>query len=317
MSKLPLPALAGLVRLALGIAYSRAMESGLSLSRKTTACPTLDMSITKAVDQSRLSSTAQTRSKVRALIFRCLLFAIALLPGLCRADSAFVPVFIDARTEAKLGPFPYDRAVLASAMTAFEKLGAKGVVMKFFLDQAKSNGDSALAAAMAKLPTVLQARCDDTEARPNALDARFSSVANLKMQFAVSCKSGWIPLPVLQSTAADVCFIDQSVPDTAPIHERYQGRAVKSLYTCALALAGKSATSTGLTSAPWMDLYEAPRIDVISLIDVLDGKTERGKIAGKVVVFGYEGPKAPMFDTAIGRHSAHRLFMVNLLVLEQ
>ena len=66
-----------------------------------------------------------------------------------------------------------------------------------------------------------------------------------------------------------------------------------------------------------VDLAKAPRIDAISLIDVLDGKTERGKIAGKVVVFGYDGHKAPMFDSVIGRLSAHRLFMVNLLVLEQ
>ncbi len=314
---LSLLSLAGLVRSALGITYSRAVGSGLSLLQKD-CLPYIryDHDRGCGVIASFIKSS-NLENKGRTFILRSLLFAIALLPGLCRADSAFVPVFIDAQTEAKLGPFPYDRAVLARAVTAFEKLGAKGVVMKFFLDQAKSQGDDALAAAMAKLPTVLQARCDDTEARPNALDARFSSIANLKMQFAVSCKSGWIPLPVLQSKAADVCFIDQSVPDTAPILERYQGRAVKSLYTCALALAGKPGPVADAGGIRKIDLAKAPRIDAISLIDVFDGKTERGKIAGKVVVFGFEGPKAPMFDSSIGRLTAHRLFMANLLVLEQ
>ena len=239
------------------------------------------------------------------------------LPGCGLEESVFVPIFIDARTEAKLGSFPYDRAVSADALIAFEKLGAKGVVLKFFIDQPKGKGDDALALAMTKLPVILQARCDDTEAKPNPLDARFSAPATAQMNFAVTCTAGWIPLPILQKNAANVCFADQVVVDAATILERYQNRAVKSLYVCALELAGKPVPVADAGGTRKVDLAKVPQFDVISLVDVLDGKIERARIAGKIVVFGYEGPKATMHDTAIGRISAHRAFMVNLLALER
>ena len=233
-----------------------------------------------------------------------------------RAESAFVPVFIDARTEARLGAFPYDRAVSADALLALEKLGAKGVVMKFFFDQPKGAGDDALANAMTKLPVVLQARCDDSEATPNLLDARFSTAVTSQMGFGMTCKAGWIPLPTLQKPAADVCFIDQPAIDVVPSLERYQDRAVKSLYGCALRLAGMSMPTIDRSGSVKIDLRKSADYQVISLLDVLDGKVERAKIEGKVVVFGYDGKLAEMFDTPIGRLSAHHGFMAILLALE-
>lgn len=238
------------------------------------------------------------------------------LPAGCVADSAFVPVFIDAATEAKLGAFPMDRAVYANALVALKKLGAKGVVMKFFLDQPKGKGDETLAAAMAGLPVVLQAKCDQGEPTPNGLDAPFSSAAG-KQDFSVSCQSGWIPLPTLQRTAADVCFIDQPAPDVVLWHERYQGRAVRTLYACALTLAGNKITHAESSAPLKVDLKKSPPVNAISLVDVLDGNIDRTRITGKVVVLGYEGAKAPTFDTVMGRLSAHRYFMMNLLLLER
>lgn len=245
-------------------------------------------------------------------------FVVSLLFSVsCRAESAFVPVFVDARTEARIGAFPFDRSVTANALVAFEKLGVKGVVIKYFLDQPKGAGDEQLALAMKKLPTVLQARCDDSEPKSNALDERFSSAAGAETNFAVSCKAGWIPLPVLQKNATDVCFIDQPVADIALLKERYQGRSVKSLYSCALALAHKPAPQADASGTRKIDLRKAPAVHAISLIDVLDGKVNRANFAGKIVILGYEGPKAPIFDTQVGKLSAHRVFMANLLVLEQ
>ncbi len=250
-------------------------------------------------------------------IFLAMFLPLALIGcTAAQAESAFAPVFIDARTEARLGPFPYDRAVTAKALIAFEKLGAKGVVVKFFFDQPKGAGDDALADTMTKLPVVLQARCDDTEAKPNPLDARFSAAVTSQMLFGAACKAGWIPLPKLQKPAADVCFIDQPVAEVVPLLERYQDRAVKSLYGCALAMASKPLPAGDRSGSLKVDLRKSPRYDVISLVDVLEGKVDRARIAGKVVVFGYEGKLAAMFDTAIGRLSAHHGFMANLLALE-
>ena len=232
------------------------------------------------------------------------------------AQSNFVPVFVDARTEARIGPFPFDRSVTANAISAFKKLGSKGVVVKFFLDQPKGPGDDLLATAMETLPTVLQARCDDSEPKSNSLDDRFTASADGDIGYAVSCKAGWIPLPGLQKNAARVCFIDQPVADVAPLRERYQGRSVKTLYSCALELARKSVPQADATGKRKIDLSKAPKFDPISLVDVLDGKVNRADFAGKIVILGYDGPKSPMFDTPIGRLSAHRVFMANLLVLE-
>ena len=81
------------------------------------------------------------------LLVNIFVVVVLVLPA-CSSASIFVPIFIVARSETKPGPFPCDRAVYANALMAFEKLGAKGVVLKFFIDQRKGNGDDALAMAM-------------------------------------------------------------------------------------------------------------------------------------------------------------------------
>ena len=72
--------------------------------------------------------------------------------------SQFVLVMIDKKTEDALGPFPYDRVVLAQAVERSTALGAKGVVLKFFMPEPRSDtGDRALAAAMHKTKVLLEA----------------------------------------------------------------------------------------------------------------------------------------------------------------
>ena len=74
--------------------------------------------------------------------------SILLLFGLisavpCHAgDAAGVPppfavVLIDRRTEEALGPFPYVRAIYAKTLESLSNSGARGVVLKFFIDQPK------------------------------------------------------------------------------------------------------------------------------------------------------------------------------------
>src|SRR5438874_80021 len=63
--------------------------------------------------------------------------------------NPFVLVFIDSATEKSLGPFPYDRGLYAKAVERAASLGARGVVVKFFLDKPKSpDGDAAFVRAM-------------------------------------------------------------------------------------------------------------------------------------------------------------------------
>ena len=49
--------------------------------------------------------------------FALLAFAtVAAAPSAVPADLSFVAVFVDAKTESRLGAFPFDRSVLASAI---------------------------------------------------------------------------------------------------------------------------------------------------------------------------------------------------------
>src|SRR6266567_213979 len=87
----------------------------------------------------------------------------------------FAVVFIDAASETKFGAFPLDRSLLATAIRKASDLHARGVVLKFFLDQPKvAASDLLLAQALTNTPVVLQARIDDAEAHPNPLPERFT-----------------------------------------------------------------------------------------------------------------------------------------------
>src|SRR6185295_9183432 len=116
-------------------------------------------------------------------------------------------VFIDAASEAKFGAFPLDRSLLARAIRQAGDLRAKGVVLKFFLDQPREEAsDLSLANALTNVPVQLQARIEDAEAHPNPLPDRFT-LPGVKVQTAVSGRSGWIPLPMLIANANDVGFV--------------------------------------------------------------------------------------------------------------
>src|ERR1700722_13443701 len=81
-------------------------------------------------------------------------------------------VFIDAATEKQFGPFPYDRAFYARGIRELDKLGARAVVVKFFLDKAKSaEGDADLAKAIteSKARIILEASLSHGEEKPNPL----------------------------------------------------------------------------------------------------------------------------------------------------
>lgn len=106
----------------------------------------------------------------------CLFLIIILLPTFTNAaTNPFVAVFIDAKTEKSLGPFPYDRLKTAQAIAKLHEYGAKGVVIKYFIDQPRpGTGDDALALEFKKIPVLLQAQFDESEKTPNPLPAHFN-----------------------------------------------------------------------------------------------------------------------------------------------
>jgi hypothetical protein len=177
-------------------------------------------------------------TKLKFLILAAIMFPVIALAGTFEED--FVVVFIDAKTEAEFGSIPLNREVLAKGIDRIASAGARGLVLKFFLDQAKDEqGDRLLERALSQLPTVLQARLDNSEQHPNVLAGRFTLMDSFEV--AASGSSGWVPLPRFAKNAKDIGFVDFN-STTVPMIEQYQSMQVKSLILCAIELAaGKRA----------------------------------------------------------------------------
>ena len=279
-------------------------------------------------------SAALTIATAAALaLFAGLLSADADRPPAVRAEDAprpgdpFVIVFIDDKTEAALGPFPYDRALYAKAIEQAAALEARGVVVKCFLDQPKSEaGDRALATAMTKTKVVLQARLDDTEANPNPLPERFRvktpTPAAAEPGGPLAGRRGWIPLPAFADAAHDLGFIDHRVIDRMPLVERYGDDYVKSLYLCCLELAaGETAVVEPGTSVHFgtrmlaldgrsevaVTYPENDELTALSFVDFLQPGARPG-VKDRVVILAYDASRFEPVETPRGKMRPHRVF---------
>jgi len=257
----------------------------------------------------------------------CLILMAALakaMAGPHSFDEDFVVVFIDAQSEAKFGAIPLDRNILANGINAIADAGARGLVLKFFLDQPKDGpGDKRLAKALARIPGALQARLDSQQGSSNQLDERFS--LNGSFNVAATGSRGWIPLPLFAKHATDVGFIDFNSP-LVPMVEQYQSRTVKSLILCAIEMAAKKKAI--LRAEHWIQvgehiikvdsrnqatagLIQPPLARSVSFNSVLDGTT-RAELKNKVVILAYDGPHIETLMTSAGPMGSHRYF-VNIL----
>src|ERR1041385_4595241 len=103
------------------------------------------------------------------------MLALACVAHASDFSSKFAVVMIDDETEAKLGPFPYDRSIMAKVVERCAENGAKAVALKFFFDLPKSPaGDKALQRAMAKIPVLLQARLEPESGTSQSMPEKFS-----------------------------------------------------------------------------------------------------------------------------------------------
>ncbi len=234
-------------------------------------------------------------------------------------SNDFAVVFIDQASERRFGDFPFDRSILAQAIQRAADAGAKGVVLKFFLDQPRSpRGDEALAKALSRLPVILQARIDDTEKVANSLPKRFS-LDDPSVKSGVAGSAGWIPLSKFSEPAADVCFVDFAA-SPVPLIETYQNKPVKSLVLCATELAfgtkavikssqviliGKSEIRVDPKNRVSVQVAPNRSIFTLPFNDLVDGKLSPETLKNKVVIIGYDGTHTPR----IGGVGIHRLFV--------
>ena len=255
------------------------------------------------------------------------LFALILLVVVNsgRADFAsdFAVVMIDDETEAKLGPFPYDRSVYAKAIEACARYKAKAVVLKFSFDEAKSAaGDTALRDAMKSIPVVLQARLQETDSTALPIPAKFQ-FGSEKLAAGIQGERGWIPLPALMAVAADVGFVDFADANI-PLVEIYQENPRKSLVLCCLEQAtgtpahadghGRVLVGDGYLPVDDANVYhgtlnEAAPLRPLSLARLLAGGVNENEIAGRVVIIGWDSRRTPTLPTTFGPMRIHQLFL--------
>src|SRR5947208_3094053 len=158
-----------------------------------------------------------------------LIAAVLCLASTALAENPFLAVMVDARTEQALGPFPYDRRVLAQAVRRASQLGAKGVILKFFLPEPRSEkGDLELATAMKDIKVILQAGYPENPPGRNRLPDRFRLSLSIDGKpLAMHATPGGIPLPIFSNAAYDIGWVDAPpAMDRAPVIEWYDGRYV-------------------------------------------------------------------------------------------
>jgi hypothetical protein len=247
-------------------------------------------------------------------------------------DDPFAVVFIDHKTEETYGGFPLDRAILAKGIREIKKHKPRGIIIKFFLDLPKDPAsDRALAESFDGVPVVLEARLEDSVAKPNPLPVRFVLRTPLaRRNTALLGRSGWLPLEIFSAKAADIGFVDFYVPEKVPIIEQYQGAAVKSLYLCAVELAlgqtaevfpgkrlviGKQEVALTEESELSVTMPVKDELDYTPFHAVVDGKVKLSFFENKVVILGYDGTNIHSINTSLGKIKAHRFFCYGLASL--
>ncbi|HAZ14802.1 MAG: hypothetical protein A2X86_22235 [Bdellovibrionales bacterium GWA2_49_15] len=257
--------------------------------------------------------------------FSVLLLSVATVEA---GTTPFVAVFIDAKTEQAMGHFPYDRSITAKAIAKLREAGARGAVIKYYLDQSlPGTGDDDLALELKRFPVLLQARFDAEEKAPHSLPARFNMASRVqgKTSLLLAGASGWIPLEKLSQNCAGVGFVDVVAESESqvPLVVSYKTMLVPSLWLAALELLegakgkvviGKNAT-IGKLVLPVNDAGEAKyqlpasdKIDSLSFTDLVGGRIDQKKLRGKIVILGVDVEKIPTFETKIGKIGIHRLF---------
>jgi len=250
--------------------------------------------------------------------------------------SPFIAVFVDDATERALGPFPYDRSKYVEAFSALREAKAKAVVFKFFMDQPKPGaGDDELSAEIKKMPVLLQARIDPSELHPNPLPVSFGCGSQVEgdPHHLLSGQSGRIPLEKFSESCAGIGFVDKASKKdilNIPMVLKYKDTVFPSLELAALEqVFGESATiflgdkmtlsghslAVDASGQIHAKLPAKDQIDSISFIDVITGTFDKKRVAGKIVILGFDAKETPVLATLLGPLRIHRLFYYSVVSL--
>jgi CHASE2 domain-containing sensor protein len=235
----------------------------------------------------------------------------------------------------RLGPWPLDRSVYASAIARAQEDGAKAVVLKFFFDRPSSpEADGKLAGAIASMPVYLQFAFEkDGELDGPPVWRDDFGAENLKVFFHGS--ASLLPLPVLREHAAGIGFVN-ILPD--PTHDRIEilgstgvglGIAASlqllsieadrdsqvSVHEMRFGINGKSYEigDDGRVRCPYLNA----RPKKYSLFAFLDGQVPRGEVWDHVVIIGNTRDDTPRYTISQSASiPVHELFFRQILCLD-
>jgi hypothetical protein len=277
-------------------------------------------------------NSAAPRRFMRGISIVVVLFASTLALNCSSRAHDFIPVFFDDESAMALHvDAPLPRKLTAEMITRLHQAGARGLILKFFVDLPKDDEqDQALAKALCLMPTTLQA-CLCRDGSTNSLPLRFliAETNRFHLKSVLSDVQGYIPLPVFSACARGVGFVDLLRPDGIPLIEAYRGSFVKSLYVTALELeTGERANYSsgtnvtfGTRSLSFNEFGEHPiprdleELDYVPFHQVLKGSVPMEQFKGKVVIIGYDGSRIHSIKSPWGEMKAHRLFVHSLIEL--
>jgi len=242
------------------------------------------------------------------------------------AESPFVVIMYDQKSEQKIEKFPPSRSEYAKAIEILEKMNSKAVVLKFFYDLPKSSTeDQALTKSLKLLPVFIQARILNDEKNPNLLNKKYVIHIDKEYKKAISGNSGWLPLSSISDNAFDLGFVDIRKPSSIPLFEVYQGNYVKSLWYSVLqyVFPGMKIEKGYLVNGnKKLRINEYGEIDVnypemdnlnyISFYDLVNGTIDRSIIENKVIILGYDGEQIDKIRISSGDVKSHRVFIYSL-----
>jgi len=265
--------------------------------------------------------------KIHWLLYFLFVYQGFFIPTVYGQPLDTVLVVIDKKTEDKIGVLPYQRDVLAQGIKKLKSLGAKEILLKFFIDRPKDKeADKKLALALASIPVTIQTRSDNQEPVTNTLPPKFLLPQNYaSVSSSLDASSGWIPLNMFSEQAYAVGFIDSIYP--AFLVQKYQKKLVSSLQFQALqSIFGQKFEVRGknlwlgdkqihlndkhVYVYPWLNNKNVP---YISYLDLIEGRVKPDAINQKYVVFGYNGYKIHKIPTLQGEMNAHLAFYQSLI----
>ncbi len=175
---------------------------------------------------------------------------------------------------------------------------------------------------MRAIPVILQARLGGDDSTTQEIPSRFQ-IGPGGLSASVRGNQGWIPLPALLQSAAEVGFVDFDSPKI-PLIEEYRGASYKSLIVYGLELAvGAQARvldgmrieiGDGYLPVDAKNLYLAnlaslEPLKIISFDRLLSGGVAIDEIEGRVVIIGLDSSTIPTLETGHGRMGIHRFFI--------